>query len=115
MTTNTDLANKPVIDLSENLASAKFLMPLDESFSVPGGKTLKVTAGVELLYRNNKPIVIVKGISVWGVFIPGAYFGGIKNVDLIYEFGESGFWKSFANGLDDLNVLDGEIHINIRK
>ena len=115
ITTNTDLANKLAIDLSENLASVKFLMPLYKSFPVLGGKPLKVTAGVELLYRNKKPIVIVKGISVWGIPIPGAYVVCIKNIDLINEFGESGFWKSFADGLDDLSVPDGEIHIKLRK
>jgi len=112
---NTDLANKLAIDLSENLASVKFLMPLDDEFPVLGGKTLKVTAGVELDYTNQKPVVIIKGISVWGVPIPGAYMGDIKNVDLINEFGESGFWKSFADGLDDLSVNDGEIHIKLTK
>ena len=112
---NTDLANKLAIDLSEGLASVKFLMPLDEEFPVLGGRTLKVTAGVELDYINQKPVVIIKGISVWGVPIPGAYLGDIKNVDLINEFGESGFWKSFADGLDDLSVRDGEIHIKLTK
>jgi len=112
---NTDLANKLAIDLSENLASVKFLMPLDDDLPVLGGKTLKVTAGVELDYTNQQPVVIIKGISVWGVPIPGAYLGDIKNVDLINEFGESGFWKSFADGLDDLSVNEGEIHIKLTK
>jgi len=115
ITTNTDLANKLAIDLSENLASVKFLMPLYKSFPGRGGKTRKITAGVELLNRNKKPIVIVKGISVWGIPITGAYVVCIKNIDLINEFGESGFWKSFADGLDDLSVPDGEIHIKLRK
>jgi len=112
---NTDLASKLAIDLSENMASVKFLMPVDEEFPVLGGKTLKVTAGLELHYKNKKPVVIIKGISVWGVPIPSAYLGDIKNVDLVNEFGESGFWKSFSDGLNDLSVQDGVIKINLNK
>jgi hypothetical protein len=52
---------------------------------------------------------------VWGVPIPSAYLGDIKNVDLINEFGESGFWKSFADGMNDLSVQDGSIQINLKK
>ena len=39
---NTDLARKLAIDLSDDLASAKLLIPLDEDFPVLGGKTLRV-------------------------------------------------------------------------
>ena len=112
---NTDLANKLAIDLSENIASVKFLIPLDDDFPMLGGETLKVTAGVELQYKNKKPVVIIKGISVWGVPIPSAYLGGLKNVDLINEFGESGFWKSFSDGLNDLSVQDGSILIHLKE
>ena len=35
---NTDLARKLAIDLSENLMSAKLLMPVDEDFPIMGGK-----------------------------------------------------------------------------
>jgi len=112
---NTDLANKLAIDLSENLASVKFLIPVDNEFPVLGGKTLKVTAGVELQYKDEKPVVIIKGVSVWGVPIPSAYLGDLKNVDLINEFGESGFWKSFSDGLNDLSVQDGAIQIHLKK
>ena len=112
---NTDLANKLAIDLSENLASVKFLIPVDNEFPVLGGKTLKVTAGVELQYKDEKPVVIIKGVSVWGVPIPSAYLGDLKNVDLINEFGESGFWKSFSDGLNDLSVQDGAIQIYLKK
>ena len=112
---NTDLANKLAIDLSENLASVKFLIPVDNEFPVLGGKTLKVTAGVELQYKDEKPVVIIKGVSMWGVPIPSAYLGDLKNVDLINEFGESGFWKSFSDGLNDLSVQDGAIQIYLKK
>ena len=91
---NTDLAEKIAIDLADNLASAKMLIPLDPDFPFLGGKTLKLKAGAELAYANGRPIVILKGLSVWGVPVPNAWLGNLKNVDLVKEFGgDEGFWK----------------------
>jgi len=113
---NTDLARKLAIDLSDNLVSAKLLVPVDEDFPIMGGKILKVRAGLELSYRNNKPIVVLKGISLMGVPIPNAWLGGLKNIDLVSEYGENpGFWKSFADGVNNISVSDGELRIELKE
>ena len=113
---NTDLAQKLAIDLSADLASAKFLIPLDKEFPVLGGKTLKVNAGLEMSYRNRKPIVVLRGVSLWGVPIPNAWLGNIKNVDLVEEFGgEKGFWKAFADGVEEIEVSDGLLRIKLKE
>lgn len=113
---NTDLAPKLAIDLSENLASAKLLVPLDPDLPFFGGKTLRVRAGLELRYANQKPIVALKGISIWGVPVPNAWLGGIKNVDLVEEFGASGgFWQLFAAGVDDISVEEGQLTIKLKE
>jgi len=113
---NTDLATKLAIDLSEDLASAKLLIPLDEDFPVLGGKTLRVHAGLELAYRNQKPVVALRGVSLWGVPIPNAWLGNMKNVDLVKEFGDkNGFWKAFSDGVDEITVRDGELRIKLKE
>jgi len=113
---NTDLADKLVIDLSNDLVSAKLLIPLDEDFPVMGGKTLKVKARVSLAYRENKPIVILKGVSIMGVPIPNAWLGNLKNIDLIEQYGgKEGFWKSFAKGVDQLVVEEGKLKIKLKE
>ena len=113
---NTDLSNKLAIDLSDNLASAKLLLPLDPDFPFFGGKTLKASAGMELAYKDERPIVILKGVSVWGVPIPNAWLGGLKNVDLIKEFGDQdGFWKSFADGVENIKVVEGNVVIKLKE
>ncbi len=113
---NTNLAQRLVIDLAENLASAKLLIHLDPDFPFLGGKTLKVNAGTELGFHNTKPIVILKGVSVWGVPIPNAWLGGLKNLDLVNEFGgNEGFWKSFADGIEDIRVAEGQLQIKLRE
>lgn len=113
---NTDLARKLAIDLSDDLVSARLLVPVDPDFPIMGGKILKVRAGAEIAYRNNKPVVILKGISIMGVPLPNAWIGGLKNIDLIQEFGEQhGFWKSFAEGVDNISVRDGHLYIKLRE
>ncbi len=112
---NTDLAQRFVIDLSENLASGKLLIPLDQDFPIMGGKTLKITAGMELAYANERPIIVLKGVSIMGVPIPNAWLGGLKNVDLVSEFGDTGFWKAFATGVELIKVQDGQLVIKLKE
>ena len=113
---NTGLAQKLAIDLSDDLASGKLLVPLDPELPILGGKTLKVTAGLELRYSNQKPVVILRGVSIWGVPIPNAWLGGIKNIDLVSEFGmESGFWRTFAAGIDDIRIVDGRLSVTLKE
>lgn len=113
---NTDLADKLAIDLSHDLASAKLLIPLDPEFPFLGGKTLKVTAGLELKYGNGNPVVALKGVSLWGVPVPNAWLGNIKNVDMVKEFGtEEGFWKTFSDGIEDIRVEEGRLTIKLKE
>ena len=113
---NTDLAHKLAIDLSDELVSAKLLIPLEPDFPLLGGKTLRVNAGVEMAYRESRPIVILKGVSVMGVPIPNAWLGNLKNVDLVTEFGaDRGFWKSFSEGVDNIRVEEGQMKIKLRE
>jgi hypothetical protein len=113
---NTNLATRLAIDLSDDLASAKLLIPMEPDFPILGGKTLKVTAGLELKYANGKPVIALRGVSLMGVPVPNAWLGNIKNVDLVKEFGnENGFWKSFSDGVENIGVEDGKITVKLRE
>ena len=113
---NTDMANRVAIDLSSDLASAKMLIPMDPDFPFIGGKTLRVNTGLGLSFANDRPIVILKGVSIMGVPIPNAWLGNLKNVDLVSEFGlESGFWKTFAAGVEYINVQDSKLQIKLKE
>jgi len=113
---NTDLAQKLAIDLADNMVSAKLLVPLEEDFPVLGGKTLRVNAGIGMAYQSQKPVIILKGVSIMGIPIPNAWLGGLKNLDLVSEFGvDPGFWQSFAAGVEDIQVVDGQINIKLKK
>lgn len=113
---NTDLARKLAIDLSDDLASARLLVPIDPDFPFFGGRTLRVGAGLELSYGDGRPVLIVRGVSLMGVPIPNAWLGNLKNVDLVREFGAgAGFWKAFADGVEFVKVGDGQLNIRLRE
>lgn len=113
---NTDLAKKLAIDLSDDLVSARLLVPMDADFPVLGGKTLRFNAGVEMAYLQGRPVIVLKGVSIMGVPIPNAWLGGLKNIDLVSEFGsQEGFWKSFSEGVDNIRVENGKITVRLKE
>lgn len=113
---NTDLSDKLAIDLSDDLLSAKLLIPMAPDFPVIGGKTIKVSVGIELAFKNSRPIVILRGVSLMGVPVPNAWLGGLKNIDLIQEFGQDeGFWRAFSDGVEDMHVEEGRFKIKLKE
>jgi plasmid maintenance system antidote protein VapI len=113
---NLELARRFAVDLSDNLASAKLLIPVDPDIPVLGGRTLRVNAGIELAYRDERPVVKLRGVSIMGVPVPNAWLGNLKNVDLVAQFGTGpGFWNSFAAGVDLIEVADGQLHIKLKE
>jgi hypothetical protein len=113
---NTDLATKLAVDLAEDTISIKLLIPLDADLPILGGKTLKINAGAELAYRDGRPVARLHGVSLMGVPMPNSWLGGIKNVDLVKEFGaDEGFWKAFADGVDAITVGDGFLNIRLKE
>lgn len=110
------LARRMAVDLSNDLLSVVLLVPVEEGFPLLGGRTVRVHAGVELTYHEGEPIVRLMGVSVMGVPVPNAWLGDLKNVNLVEQFGaEPGFWRSFADGVADLRVQDGQLRIELKE
>lgn len=113
---NTDLATRLAIHLSRDLASAKLLVDLDPDLPILGGKTLKVTAGMEMSVQNGRLRAVLKGVSVWGVPLPNAWLGNVKGTDLIAEFGDSGgFWQAIRDGVETVEIQDGYLRIKLKE
>lgn len=113
---DTNLAQHVAIDLTDHLASLKILAPMDPDLPLVGGKTLRLTMGVTLAYSNEQPSVTLRGISLGGVPLPAAWWGDIKNKNLVSEFsGSNGFWSAFARGIEFLDVRDGALHVHLKE
>ena len=112
---NPDFAQRVAIDFSDDLASAKILIPIPDDFPVMPGQILRVSTGLDIrLGADKRPVIALVGVSVMGVPIPNAWLGNIKNVNLVNEFGSGGFWTSFADGVEYINVTDGQLNIKLR-
>ncbi len=113
---NTDLAEKVAIDLADDLVSLRMVVPLDPDLPLLGGQTLRLRAGAELAFRDGRPVMVLKGVSLWGVPLPNAWLGGLKNIDLVREFGgEPGFWRAFAEGIDHIEVREGRLTVQLKE
>ncbi|CAM3433897.1 arginine N-succinyltransferase [Shewanella violacea] len=113
---NPDFSRRVAIDFSDDLASAKILVPIPDDFPLMPGRILRVNAGVNIhLDASRRPVVALVGVSLMGVPIPNAWLGNMKNVNLVGEFGDSGFWNAFADGVEELEIREGELYIKLRK
>ena len=113
---NRNMANRVAVDLSENQLSVKLVVPLDKSIPILGGTKLKLHLGTTLDYVDNNLVVIVNGISVGGIPIPSAWWGGIKNQNLVnYVSGNRKFFHILSAGVSDLNITNGEIYVKLRE
>ncbi len=110
------IAKNVAVDLSDDQLSVKIRMPLDEDFPILGGKTIKLHMGTTLAYSDNNLVVIMNGISVGGVPIPSAWWGGIKNKNLVSYFGgNNGFWDTLSAGISDFRITDGKLYVKLKE
>ena len=111
-----ETAKRVAIDLARDMLSVKLVVPVDNELPLVGGKTLRLHCGVTVGYREGKPIVALRGVSIGGIPIPNAWMGNIKNIDLVREFGgQGGFWHAFAEGVADIRVSDGSLYIKLKE
>jgi len=109
-----ELASNLAVDLADDLVSFTLLLPVPPDFPVMPGRTVRVSGGAEVAFTAGKPVVAIRGVSLMGVPVPNAWLGDIKNVDLVSEFGDRGFWQAFAAGVEDIRVQDGKLRIQLR-
>ncbi len=71
---------------------------------------------MEMRYAEGRPVIILKGVSIWGMPMPNAWLGNMKNIDLVKEFGEDkGFWKAFADGVEEIEVKEEKLRIKLKE
>lgn len=109
------LASNFALDLAVDLVSFTLLVPVPEDFPVMPGRIVRVRGGAEVAFANGRPRVVVKGVSLMGVPVPNAWLGNLKNVDLVSEFGDAGFWKAFADGVESIRVEEGRLQIDLKE
>ncbi len=113
---NPDLAGKVAVVFSPDLVSLHLLIPMDPDLPYVGGHTLRVRAGATFAFRGDRPVFILRGISLMGIPLPNAWIGGLKNIDLVEVFGtDPGFWQGLADGVAAVEVGDGSLRIQLNE
>jgi len=113
---DAETAKRVAIDLAQDLVSVKLVVPVDEEFPILGGKTLRLNMGLKLAFAEGRPVVALQGVSLGGVPLPNAWLGNLKHTNLVEEFGsESGFWKLFADGVENINIQNGRIKVTLKE
>lgn len=69
---NPDLANRASVHLSEDKISAGLVVTLLEEMPVMAGKTVKVTTGLRVGYKDDRPNIVVEGVS--DLSVEGEFF-----------------------------------------
>ena len=109
-------AKHVAIDLSDDLISVNTVLPLDSDLPVLGGKMLRIKFGVMLRFVDGQAVASMRGVSIGGVPLPSAWWGDIKNKNLVKEFSdEGGFWDRFSRGVEQIQVTDGHLVIRLKE
>ena len=97
------------------MISAGLLITLPQEVPVLGGKTVKVTTGIHVSFTDDRPSMIVEGVSLMGVPLPSSWLGGIKGVDLMQQdtAGGNSLREIFGSGIKDLRVEDGQLRVKL--
>jgi hypothetical protein len=112
----TDFGSSARMDLSPGLMTLELLVPMEEGVPLVGGRTLRLTSGLALRVADGQLSLAVRGISLGGIPLPGAWWGDIKNQDLVQTFGENGgFWDAVSRGVASVEVMDGELVLELRE
>ena len=110
------MARHVAIDMADDLVSVQLVVPINHEMPIVGGKMLKLNFGLALSYANGKPVVAMRGISLGGIPLPSAWWGDIKNTNLVEEFGGSGgFWDQFSKGVKDMKIQDGQLYVMLKE
>ncbi len=108
------LAGRMALHLSQDRIKATLLVEVPEDMPVLTGKTVEVTAGLRVEYVEDRPVVIIEGVSLMGVPVPEAWLGGLKGQDLVRMNGPgTKFWEIFSEGIEDLRVEQGRLRIEL--
>jgi hypothetical protein len=114
--TDSYMARHVAVDLADDLLSVQLVVPINHEMPVVGGKMLKLHFGLALSYANGKPVVAMRGISLGGIPLPSAWWGDIKNTNLVEEYGGSGgFWDQFSKGVKDMKIQDGQLQVTLKE
>lgn len=109
---HTDLGDKLRLEIDPDALNAHLALPIPEDSAILPGKQIKARARLELDMDGAQPVLTIADITIYGVSLPNAWLGGIKNRDLLRELvGNNPDSRVIIEGIDDLKLERERIEI----
>ncbi|WP_038171237.1 hypothetical protein [Verrucomicrobium sp. BvORR106] len=110
------LGDQIKVSINNGNIGAQFLIPVDKDFPMMGGSTVRVKVAFNTKLDANRQLALsLADISVGGISLPNDWLGNMKGLNLLDHNkmgeGDAQFFKSFAAGIKDFQLKNGELRL----
>ena len=115
---NTGLADTVYLDFEDDVIVTRFSYAFEEDVPMVGGMTVKLRCrvGAKLDPTTRKLFLALQEVTLNGIPIPNAWLGEIKNKNLFDTASDAeptGFLKTLADGIEDIDLRNGQLRIRL--
>ena len=82
---NTGMGDQLKLELATDAIHARLENDLDPDLPIVGGRRLRARARFFVKMENERPMLVLDDLTVWGVAMPNDWLGGMKGRDLLAE------------------------------
>ncbi len=114
---NTNLEERVRIRFYDDGIGGEAIIPVPEDVPFFGGKTIRAGAAVATYVDlDGKLAIVIEDVSLNGVPLPNAWLGGVKGLNLVENYeNRDPFIRALAEGIEELEVRNGEIYLRLAK
>lgn len=111
---NTGLGNRLQLSFDRGAVNARFAIPVPDDVPILGGITIRgrgrMLAGTE---SDGTPRLMLQDVTVFGISLPNAWLGGLKNRDLLVESLAGG--ERPLPGIREIRLEPGTLHLELEE
>ncbi len=111
---HTELGEALKFEIEKDSINAHIVHTLPPDSPILAGKTLRGRAQMELVFEESRPRLVIKDVTFYGISLPNAWLGGVKDRDLINDLsGGSGADGVRFSGVESFKLEKGRIDITL--
>lgn len=106
---NTDLADKVRVSLNQDRIDVRVHFPIPEEAPVLGGQVFRLNLRTRLVLRDRRLQLTLEEVAIGGIPIPNAWIQDAKGRDLLAQYQEDERLRTLMEGIEHLEIQDGQI------
>jgi hypothetical protein len=111
---NTDLGKTVRLEFAKDAVHAYLAVPIPKDFPIAGGMTFRARGRFLLSLGNGgAPYAVLEDVTVFGLSLPKAWLGGIKNKNLLGEVMGKGDGSPVLPGVKSLRIEPGALVLEV--